>query len=286
MPGHQRFDFVPPLRGMTGCDLHHLMVDFTRRTFYNVPEPSMRAVERIHTGKKTGFTLIELLVVIAIISILAAMLLPALARAKQKGQRDSCISNLRQIGVSFELYLNDNENRFPDRRDLKTTLPGGYLPWAASWPTSDPRGGWAAIVLKDSGASSSLWSCPASLNSAAGNAAQSLQITDTTPEAVQVRYWLWRFDRPDDPVPLTDFWGKTENQVVSDLQANNTPTIDPTIGVINGASDVELAVDPYFPATIPSVPAALKGHTIHPGGRCRVFLDGHVQYIKDARTPL
>lgn len=247
----------------------------------------MSPVPQTRARKGAGFTLIELLVVIAIIAILAAMLLPALARAKQKGQRDSCLSNLRQIEVSFTLYLNDNENRFPDRRDLKNSLPGGYLPWGAGgWPTSDPRGGWAAVVLKDYGASGSLWSCPAAVNnSVLGNAAQVLQVTDNTPEAVQVRYWLWRFDRPDDPVPLTDFWGKTESQVVADLQANNTPNIDSTIGVVNGASDVEVVVDPYFPATVPSIPAAFKGHTIHPGGRCRVFMDGHVQYIKDSRTP-
>jgi hypothetical protein len=45
-------------------------------------------------------------------------------------------------------------------------------------------------------------------------------------------------------------------------------------------------VDPYFPGTIAAVDANLKGRTIHAGGRCRVFLDGHVQFIKDARTPL
>jgi hypothetical protein len=73
---------------------------------------------------------------------------------------------------------------------------------------------------------------------------------------------------------------------VTDLQAHNYPTIDSTIGLINGPTDVELAVDPYFPNTIPSVDPALKGRTIHPGGRCRVFLDGHVQYIKDVRTPM
>jgi len=73
---------------------------------------------------------------------------------------------------------------------------------------------------------------------------------------------------------------------VSDLQANNTPTVDPTIGIINGATDVELAVDPYFPSSVATVDPALKGRTIHAGGRCRVFLDGHVQFIKDVRTPL
>jgi len=49
---------------------------------------------------------------------------------------------------------------------------------------------------------------------------------------------------------------------------------------------VELAVDPYYPKTIPSVDPELKGRTIHAGGRCRVYLDGHTQFIKDTRTPL
>ena len=227
-----------------------------------------------------GFTLIELLVVIAIIAILAALLLPALSRAKQRGQRTSCLSNLKQIGVAFQLYLDDSTDHFPDRRDLKNSLPGGFHPWS-SWPPSDPRGGWAIVVLENYGAAPSVWSCPASVASPLRDIVQVAQASSSAANAPICRYWLWRFDRPDDPVQQEDFWGKTLSQSIVDLQAAN----DPLVGVLRGAVDVELAVDPYFPNTVPSVQADLKGRTIHPGGRNRVFADQHAQYIKDSRTP-
>jgi prepilin-type N-terminal cleavage/methylation domain-containing protein/prepilin-type processing-associated H-X9-DG protein len=62
-----------------------------------------------------AFTLIELLVVIAIIAILAAMLLPALARAKESGKRISCLNNLRQLSLSAQMYVSDSQGFYPPR---------------------------------------------------------------------------------------------------------------------------------------------------------------------------
>lgn len=228
---------------------------------------------------RAGFTLIELLVVIAIIAILASILFPVFARAREAARKASCTSNLKQIGTAFQMYTQDYDELLPDRRDLKNTLPGGWKPWT-TWPPSDPRGGWAMIVLEPYTKNHALWSCPSIRGAAIGETVEVLQPISTVANAPASRYWLWRFDRPDNPVPLDNFWGKNELQAVDDLRAANNPQA----GLPDGPADAELAVDPYFPRTIASIPAAIRGKAVHFGGRNRLFLDGHVKFLRDART--
>lgn len=225
---------------------------------------------------RRAFTLLELLVVIAIIAVLAGLLLPALARARQKTRQVACLSHLRQIGLAFTLNQGDHDERFPDRRDLKVSL--GYRPWT-TWPPSDPRAGWAALAVSNELRGDAVWRCPGLDGSRLAAAPQVIQRFRPDDPAGTAGYWLWRFDREIDPVALDNFWGKTTEGAVVDLRAAGNPVAGQPLG----PSEVELAVDPYFPNSIPGVPPELSGRAPHPGGRNRLMLDLSAAFWRDSR---
>lgn len=233
------------------------------------------ADNRVHAR---AFTLVELLVVIALIALLAALLLPALSAARAKATRIACLSQLRQIGLAQMLYLQDHGERFPDRRDLKQSLPGGYRPWT-SWPSSDPRAGWAAVVLGTPQDPTNLWFCPGLRGSPLAAADPVHQVTGTNVTAPHTTYWMWRFDRIDPEIPLDNFWNKSIEQSVADLRLAGNPQA----GQPNGPAEVEQVVDVYFPTTAPGVPDTLAGNAAHRGGRNRLALDGHADFFRDRR---
>ena len=112
--------------------------------------------------RSNGFTLIELLVVVAIIAILAAMLLPALSRAREKARQAKCISNLKQLSLACLMYVNDNNEYFPaalyyDSNGTPTWWYPILLPYLTNSSLPATISAFTTFIAKNS---SSVYTCP------------------------------------------------------------------------------------------------------------------------------
>jgi len=181
-----------------------------------------------------AFTLIELLVVIAIIGILAALLLPALARAKESGRRAVCRSNLHQIGTALQIYANDNNNLLPDLRYPPfTQIPPkayGLWPWDIAVAFCD-----AAIA---NGGSQDIFYCPSNPDFDCTNTWNFDQLYNgANPPTFRITGYIWLLPGagmnagglPEEPYWRTNVIGKpgpspAQAEVVVDVVAQDEST--------------------------------------------------------------
>ena len=121
----------------------------------------LHCFQRRGNSFKNGFTLIELLVVIAIIAILAALLLPALARAKERGIRTQCLSNLHQLGIGVTIYAGDFNDYVipakPSDNDVNTPGTPPFVQYAISTTFSPSVQG---VGIPFATNAPSVWACP------------------------------------------------------------------------------------------------------------------------------
>lgn len=177
--------------------------------------------------KRRGFTLIELLVVIAIIAILAAILFPVFAKARERGKLATCISNLKQIGTGITVYAQDNEDRFPFGIDLYDadlgTLWQGQFPNSGYWvavaksrPDIDggKYGGFLEQTLRSYVTSEEVWRCPGDTGAGGIGGATSSQYLKTWTDP-KFRRPVWQVGRQMLGTPAK--WGGSSYAYRSEL---------------------------------------------------------------------
>jgi prepilin-type N-terminal cleavage/methylation domain-containing protein/prepilin-type processing-associated H-X9-DG protein len=219
-------------------------------------------------GKGGGFTLIELLVVIAIIAILAAILMPVFAQAREKARMASCVSNLKQIGLAVMMYTQDNDETFPPGNYGAVAGSGQHWyslvePYVKASPLSRADPNWQTQ-------GKSVWVCPSY------NAAYPDGVAGATPMQSYASNWYlmpglalnesntWGVDRPfPRVVTLAQVQEPGQTVMVVENRAGSVWALGRDDNCLN-------AVQRRY------CPARLR----HQGGAHVAFADGHVKWVK------
>ncbi len=219
---------------------------------YTDPSQPTQTLTRAYGEPRRGFTLIELLVVLAVISLLAALLLPALAAAREKGRRIACAGNLRQIGLAFSMYLDDNGDIFPCADDPVSTNPFYWLWMGRGW-----RGTVAPYLDRDiSPDNPSVLFCPSDPKAVSAY------------EATSYAYSMSFYHSPEQINTMT---------AVSDAYSNPRPMIPKSLARVKNPGQKILCGE-WTSNHLRTEEDS--GWWCWEGARNFLFVDGHVSYVR------
>jgi prepilin-type N-terminal cleavage/methylation domain-containing protein/prepilin-type processing-associated H-X9-DG protein len=214
--------------------------------------------DRNHSRPQRAFTLIELLVVIAIIAILAAMLLPALSRAKEQAVKTKCLSNLKQLQLCWIMYLGDNNDKLPPNHSSgpHASIDGSWILGNVQTDvnTSNIEHG----VLFPYNKAVAIYKCPADKSVVQATRTETVPSTRSYSMTVYMGEVFTKFAEIVDPPPARSFVFMDEED------SFNSPN--------HSINDGYMTMNPY-----PANNWADSPSKRHSRGACLSFADGHVE---------